>query len=222
MFGFSLYCGFKPIQFYKGCSIQTGTGRVRWFDAIHFVHVDECCWICVSTTSFCDQWLEGEPASLVNRFLLDLFSSAFAPCLHSTPGIVAAYVLRSPDQVTNSGDNRELSPIALYVPILPCFVLAGLWNSYQKEKKMEASTAAEEEAMTSEATGLLRTKRRETRRSSVVTIQQAFSRESEVNKRISGQMMGMTAFETVEEKEYEKKLQHDLDEWESLAEVDYS
>lgn len=133
-----------------------------------------------------------------------------------TPGLVAAYVIRSPEQVTASADNRELTPVALYVPILPFFVLGGLWVAYRKQQK---AALQKQEHVASEVTGLLAIKGR--RRSSVVTITQAFSRQSQVNSRISAQIMGMTAFDTHDEKEWNDKLQHDLDEWIQLSELDY-
>ena len=48
---------------------------------------------------------------------------------------MASYVVRSPEEVSSSLDHRELTPIALYVPILPFFILAGLWYAYQKNHR---------------------------------------------------------------------------------------
>ena len=123
--------------------------------------------------------------------------------------------MRSTDQVTASRDNRELTPVALYVPILCILILFGLWNSYKKERRLAKEAEAE---IPSEETGLLSAKSRENRRSSVVSIQQAFSRQSEVNKRISGQVMGLTAYDTQEEKTLSEQMHHDMEEWEKLAE----
>lgn len=139
---------------------------------------------------------------------------------------MAAYVIRTPEQVTASGDNRELTPIALYVPILPCIVLVALWYCYRKERALldAAEVASKSGTVASEETGLLLPpKRRETRRSSVVAITQAFSRQSVVNRRISGQIMGgLTVFDTADEKELNNKWGKDLLEWEELAQMDYN
>lgn len=44
----------------------------------------------------------------------------------TTPGIVAAYVLRSPEQVLESSDMRELTPYSLFAPIMSLLVLLGV------------------------------------------------------------------------------------------------
>lgn len=141
--------------------------------------------------------------------------------MNSTPGLVATFVIRSSDQVTASRDNRELTPVALYVPISSFLILFGLWYSYRKEQQ-ELGVQAEKEGVTEE-TGLLAGSRpsKERRRSSVVSIEQAFSRRSEVNRRMSAQVMGLTAFDTKQEQELSEQLQHDLEEWQQLAEMDY-
>lgn len=146
----------------------------------------------------------------------------FAFYAHRTPGFVAAYVVRSADQVTASSDNRELTPMALYVPILSGLIIFGLWFSYQKEASLVAEIGEVDDSTATEGTGLLNKKNqpRDHRRSSVVCIEQAFSRQSIVNKRISGQIMGLTAFDTKEEKALAEQMQNDLDEWAQLAEMD--
>ncbi len=94
----------------------------------------------------------------------------FVAC--STPGFVAAYVLRTPEEVAASIDKRELTASALYVPILPCFVLVGLYMLYRKEKK--AQQEADAEAMpANEFTGLV--PRTHERRPSSMEIVQEFS-----------------------------------------------
>lgn len=42
------------------------------------------------------------------------------------PGLIAAYVLRSPEQVTASADQREFTPWALFAPVLSAVILAGV------------------------------------------------------------------------------------------------
>ena len=150
--------------------------------------------------------------------MMDAFLSPPFPI--STPGFVAACVIRTPQQVTASHDNRELTPVALYVPILSLVALMGLWVAYRKQQQKQiAALQQKHDQEPSEETGLLSIQGR--RRSSVVTITQALSRQSQVNSRLSGQIMGMVAFETRDENEMNEKLQHDLDEWIQLAELDY-
>jgi hypothetical protein len=132
---------------------------------------------------------------------------------------VATFVLRTAQEVDASGDNRELTPVALYVPILPIPILFGLWLQYRKEKRQLAS---EKEGSVSETSGLLGAQAREKRRSSVITIEQSFSRRTSVDKRISGRMMGgLTAFETKDEHNLNLKLEKDLQDWTELSEMDY-
>ena len=151
---------------------------------------------------------------------VNLVASPFA---NRTPGFVATYIIRSSEQVTASSDNRELTALALYVPILSFLPLAGLWVSYRKEQQQLKRAAEEKGTVATEATGLLPPtgRARDRRRSSVIAIDQAFSRQSEVNKRISGQIMGFTSFETKDEKEFNQKLHDDLTEWEELAQLEY-
>jgi len=159
--------------------------------------------------------LEGSVA-----LMQSILSMAASVAGFVTPGLVATFVIRSSDQVTASRDNRELTPVALYVPISSFLILFGLWYSYRKEQQ-ELGVQAEKGA--TEETGLLAGSRpsKERRRSSVVSIEQAFSRRSEVNRRMSAQVMGLTAFDTKQEQELSEQLQHDLEEWQQLAEMDY-
>lgn len=113
--------------------------------------------------------------------------------------------------------------MALYVPILPIFVLVGLWIAYRKQQRVQQQQQQQQQLdKISEETGLLATTSKDRRRSSVVTITQAFSRQSQVNGRIAAQIMGMTAYDTHDENEMNDKLQHDLDEWIQLADLDYN
>lgn len=135
--------------------------------------------------------------------------------ISSTPGLVAAYVIRTKEEVTASNDNRELTPVALYVPILSCFSLVGLWYSYQKQQ----NALQKEKDEATEVTALLSKNGR--RRSSIVSISQAMSRQSQVDGRLAAQVMGLTAFDTHDERELAEKQQHDLEEWLELAGLDY-
>jgi hypothetical protein len=71
-----------------------------------------------------------------------------------TPSLVAAYVVRSPEQVAASRDHRELTPLALYVAIFPIFILFGLYRQHHKQKRILASQPSDVEA--NEITGLIR------------------------------------------------------------------
>lgn len=53
-----------------------------------------------------------------------------------TPGLVARFVLRSPEQVEASRFHRELSPLALFAPLLSLSTLAGMAYIQWKHKRM--------------------------------------------------------------------------------------
>jgi len=61
-----------------------------------------------------------------------------------TPGLVARYVLRNPGQVESSRKHREMSPLALFAPLLSLSTLAGLMYIAWKHKRMDVVDAAVE------------------------------------------------------------------------------
>jgi hypothetical protein len=136
-----------------------------------------------------------------------------------TPGLVATFVLRTEEEVEASKSHRELGPLALYVSVLPCFILIGLYCLYLKQKKMKGTPPPGHMEAT-EFTRLVQ-KSGERRRSSVVSIDQAFSRKSEVARRFSVEIMGIAAFDTNQEKEHRKSLLMDLEELVKLGEMDF-
>ena len=129
-------------------------------------------------------------------------------------------MVRTPEEVEASKDNRELTPWALYVSVLPVFILFGLYILHRKEQRLEAEAAAAEGLEPNEQTGLL-AKAAEKRRSSVVTIDQTFSRTSEVARRASVEIMGLTAFDTKEEKEDRDAMAKELQELAELSELEF-
>lgn len=59
-------------------------------------------------------------------FMQAVLSMAASVAGFTTPGIVAAYVLRSPEEVLASSDLRELTPYSLFAPTLSLVVLLGV------------------------------------------------------------------------------------------------
>jgi hypothetical protein len=159
---------------------------------------------------------ELESSQAVMQAVLSMASSVAG---FVTPGLVAAYVVRSPEQVAASRDHRELTPLALYVAIFPIFVLFGLYRMYRKEKcTMAEQPPSDVEAH--EMTGLIR-QGSGGQRSSVVEIGQEFSRKAEVARRSSVQIMGMTAFDTTDEKERRASMLQDMEELVKMGEIAY-
>lgn len=59
-------------------------------------------------------------------FLQAVLSMAASVAGFTTPGLVAAYMLRSPEEVLSSNDLRELTPVSLFAPALSLAVLLGM------------------------------------------------------------------------------------------------
>jgi hypothetical protein len=130
--------------------------------------------------------------------------------LHRTPGIVASYVLKHPDEVAASQSHRELSELALYVPILSCIVLVGL--AYLHLKK--PAEVDQDDTTAGEATGLLSDSRVPSRKSSVA-IAAALSPMTATNSRRSVEIMGIPQLETKEDQNrrtslYSQAIDEDL------------
>eukprot|EP00934_Nitzschia_sp_Nitz4_P006452 Nitzschia sp. Nitz4//scaffold41_size133979//106218//107941//NITZ4_003365-RA/size133979-snap-gene-0.133-mRNA-1//-1//CDS//3329551524//6442//frame0 len=158
--------------------------------------------------------LEGSQA-----FMQSVLSMASSVAGFTTPGLVAAYVVRSPDEVTASSDQRELTPFALYVTVTTVLALMGLWKLFRDEQK---SFAQATDVPASEATGLVdHGVNQSRRRSSAVALAQACSRKSEVCRRESVQIMGIVAPDTLEERKVNEQLMKDWEEWKEMNDLEY-
>jgi hypothetical protein len=133
------------------------------------------------------------------------------------PSLVAAFVMRSPEDVEASSHHRELTPAAWYVPISSAMCILALWYQSIVTKRREKTTPDAASSEPSERTQLLSAIGRERRRSSVLEIGQEFSRENEVNRRSSTEIMGVPfPFNTNEENEARQQLWNDKKEWEEI------
>mmetsp|Transcript_24674 Transcript_24674/g.69240 ORF Transcript_24674/g.69240 Transcript_24674/m.69240 type:complete len:532 (-) Transcript_24674:1897-3492(-) len=134
-----------------------------------------------------------------------------------TPGLVATFVLRHPHEVEASSDQRELTPLALYVPILSAAVLVGLFFS---DRHSNARRLEKEESLgeTDEGTRLMAGRHHEGRSYSAVVVQQAFNNRMEMNRRASVEVsgMGIPLLTIASEQERQDKLH------EQLQEIDWS
>jgi len=81
----------------------------------------------------------------------------------TTPGVVAAYLLRSPEEVLSSSDLRELTPYSLFAPTLSFVVLLGVvylrWSgaidvATTKDAEAKADSPLDQESL-SESSSLL-------------------------------------------------------------------
>jgi ceroid-lipofuscinosis MFS transporter 7 len=92
-----------------------------------------------------------------------IMSMAASVAGFAAPGLIATYVLRTPEQVEASMDHRELTPYALFAPTVSVIVLSGVLYMYFYPTK--ATVVADEDdpstswtgAKVDERTGLLAT-----------------------------------------------------------------
>ena len=81
----------------------------------------------VTTRSIFTVSVDSKPAlKQYHGFMQAVLSMAASVAGFTTPGIVAAYILRSPDEVEASSDMRELTSVALSAPALSIVVLLGM------------------------------------------------------------------------------------------------
>jgi hypothetical protein len=119
-----------------------------------------------------------------------------------TPGFVATFVLRKPEVVDASSDHRELNPIALYVPITIGLALIGVVVQYLRETKEEKEAAAMDDETEGEQTALLShppSPKRGSPRRSTISRQERVRSSTEINRRASVTIMGITMGETHQE-----------------------
>ena len=134
----------------------------------------------------------------------------------STPGLVAAFVMKKPEEVAITVSKREFTPVALYVPIIPVLVLLGMLLLYITKPEMlqkEDPEADEEEGETpaGETTGLLPKDARGGRRRSSIVVGSTITPTTEMGTRTSTQMMGIPNLDTQLDKDVRVSL------WEHLG-----
>jgi hypothetical protein len=158
--------------------------------------------------------LEGAQASM--QAVLSMAASVAGIV---TPSLVAVFVLRDPEDVDNGSDNHELTLGALYVPIGSgiCISLV-LYQQWLDGKKHLAEFAVGDGEVPSEKTKLVsRSARASNRRSSVIEIKQAFSRQNESARRHSVEVIHVSVpFENSDELEYRDRLWEDKKEFDHL------
>eukprot|EP00980_Cylindrotheca_fusiformis_P011139 scaffold2557_cov121-Cylindrotheca_fusiformis.AAC.22 len=158
--------------------------------------------------------LESSQATM--QALLSMMASAAG---FTTPGFVAAYVIRSPEEVEAAGDHRELTPLALYAPVLCISCLMGLYYKYRRDQRI-ATVLSETADIPGEGTPLM-ARRSNGRRSSVMELHQTFRRSNEVARRSSVEIMGFPNFDTHTEEVTRASQLKELEELVALGELDF-
>lgn len=73
----------------------------------------------------------------------------------ATPGLISAFVLRTPEEVDASSDKREFTPWALFAPTLSLVVLAGHLYVQWIKKPLDQQIKKKTDGPAGETTGLL-------------------------------------------------------------------
>mmetsp|Transcript_21608 Transcript_21608/g.44430 ORF Transcript_21608/g.44430 Transcript_21608/m.44430 type:complete len:504 (+) Transcript_21608:54-1565(+) len=88
-------------------------------------------------------------------FMQAVLSMAASVAGFTTPGVVAAYLLRSPEEVVASSDMRELTPYSLFAPALSLLVLLGMvylrWSGAIGKAVADSESCADESGLDQEA-----------------------------------------------------------------------
>ncbi len=148
------------------------------------------------------------------------------------PPFVTSFVLRDPKDI-NLDSPYELTPWALYVPISAALMIVGLlYEEFVLGKnelgllKSQPTEAAEDEVSPPDETSkLVSPKRTKSTRRSIVEIDQVFTRQYEVDRRMSSEVfingVGIVnPFETAYDTELMKELSSGKEEWEHLLKLD--
>mmetsp|Transcript_9778 Transcript_9778/g.29114 ORF Transcript_9778/g.29114 Transcript_9778/m.29114 type:complete len:548 (-) Transcript_9778:652-2295(-) len=162
--------------------------------------------------------------------MMSLINQAAAVAGFVSPSLVASLVLRNQEDISASSDPHQMTARALYVAVVSALILVVLLVQDAADARAAKKTKEETEAegdgdadsdagVVSEVTALLpKPPREKVRRASVVEISDSFSRSSEVNRRMSVEIMGIpNPVETKFEKELGEKLLEDKQYWEELA-----
>lgn len=148
-----------------------------------------------------------------------------------SPNFVTAFILRSPKEMELIDSPYELSLWAWCIPILSTIIIIGLLYEEVILGKNELglyedeSIADLDDAPVTESSKLMlagkRVSKHQRRRSSIVEINQNFSMQYEVHRRLSVEANGMiNPFETRDEIILRNNLLGDKKEWEELAKWD--
>ena len=135
--------------------------------------------------------------------LLSMFASLAG---FTTPGLVAAYILREPEEVEESSDHRELSPFALVAPCMSALMLLG--NSLvliRNIRKEQATLKDGEDVTVDESTQLVTDDQKQRRRTTCYRTKR-FSTRAEVDRRRSTLCMGMVQPSMLDEYEMHANL----------------
>lgn len=138
------------------------------------------------------------------------------------PLFVTKFILREPQEVDSSRDPHELTQWAWLVPTFSMLIITGLlYEEFILGSKSQPETVDE---AVDETSKLVAKKQQDRRRSSIAEINQAFSPEYEVNRRVSSETNALSngiicssnPVETAYETELRDEMLNDKKEWEDI------
>lgn len=136
-------------------------------------------YLAATTRSLFTAAIQTKPALRQNHGSMQaVLSMAASVAGFVTPGVVAAYCLRSPGEIAAAGDARELTPFGLFAPVLDLLILIGMVHlrvskAYGAPPVPPADTdgkAGERDPVASESTPMLPRPQRKRRRSTITEI----------------------------------------------------
>lgn len=149
-----------------------------------------------------------------------LFNQGFMLGGFISPNFTAAYMLRSSENIEESGSPYELTLWTWIIPISSILMIIGLlYEEFAIGKNelgwMNVDEKVIGESQPGEMSHLLPVNKR---RSSIVSIEQSLSRQFEVDRRYSVKANGIcNPFETSEEVKFRNQLIKDKNEWDKLS-----
>jgi MFS family permease len=121
-----------------------------------------------------------------------ILSMAASVAGFAAPGIIAGFILRTPEEVVASQDHREFTPYALFAPMLSLITLAGVIYLRVSQKEVLGIKLSKEEVAANEEDALLAPEKRPSRRATEPNFN--FHPKTEADRRASTTVMGIPQF----------------------------
>lgn len=121
-----------------------------------------------------------------------ILSMAASVAGFAAPGIIAGFILRTPEEVAASQDHREFTHFALFAPVLSLIVLVGVIYLRVSQKEVLGIKLSKEEIVAKEEDALLAPEKRPSRRASEPNFK--FHPKTEADRRASITIMGIPQF----------------------------
>jgi hypothetical protein len=121
-----------------------------------------------------------------------ILSMAASVAGFAAPGIIAGFILRTPEEVAASDDHREFTHYALFAPLLSIITLAGVIYLRVSQKEVLGIKLSKDEVIAKEEDALLAPQKRPSRRATEPNF--SFHPKTESDRRASITLMGIPQF----------------------------